>query len=64
MYAKDGYKVLAFPNTPQKYANNLDYTWTVADGLNHRLKVQFGFLDLEPSRDCTNDFVAFHDGPR
>ena len=61
--AEDGYKSLQHPGSPAKYQNNLDYTWKVSDGPSHTLKIEFGFIDLEASAGCTNDFIAIYDGP-
>ena len=50
------------PNYPEHYPNKKDCTWHFTATPGHRIKLYFNDFDLEPSQDCTYDYIAIYDG--
>ncbi|XP_028568591.2 complement C1r subcomponent [Podarcis muralis] len=45
------------PNYPKPYPNNNESTWDISVPKGFRVKLNFWQFDLEPSEDCTYDYV-------
>ena len=50
------------PNYPDDYPNKKDCTWHYTATLGHRIKLHFIEFDLEPSQECSYDYIAIFDG--
>ncbi|XP_058802311.1 cubilin [Phymastichus coffea] len=55
--------VIHSTNYPKNYPHNENCEWLITVDRNHAINLTFVDLDLERSRNCTDDYIEIHDGP-
>ncbi|XP_014680485.1 PREDICTED: tolloid-like protein 1, partial [Priapulus caudatus] len=53
---------ISSPNWPNYYQSRKDCEWYLVTTPGHRVKLAFGFFEMEPHQECAYDHITLYDG--
>lgn len=59
----EGQGVIASPNFPEPYSNDLYCSWTIVVEYGRTVTLMFGYFDVERSSNCAYDSISVYNGP-